>query len=432
MFRKPLPVNAKLVGAIAVAVFALAAYIGYTAISGPPFYPYSYVTVHYVTAANVVIHDDVRINTERVGQVSKVSYKNGEAVVTAQMNPGTKVYKNASASIGAVSALGSEFVEIDPGTPSAGKEGADGIPVSRTTTPVEIDTVLSILNPKVSDSLSTAIQTLGSGVAAEGQNINDLINASPTLLPNLGTTSSTLADPSTNLTGLIDATNLLSTRFAGRTQQLSELLGQMDTTLQAIDVNDTSALQQTLSSTAPALTAAVPALNALTSAAAATGSAVTTLRPGLAAAGAGTPSLRSLLRDGVGPLQQVPGVSSEATPAFSDLAGTNQQLEQPTAPFLSQLINQSQPLLGYLAPYSQDVYSLFYNLQSALSQGNSDGNWLRIALFGGNEATNSATGAPASSATSVVAPSTPSGVQCRDPYPAPGKAYTDVVKAGAC
>lgn len=422
MFRKSLPINAKLVGAIALAVFALAAYIGYTAISGPPFYPYSYVTVHYKTAANVVLHSDVRINTERVGQVSKIAYKNGEAVVTAQMNPGTKVYKDASASIGAVSPLGSEYVAIDPGTPAAGRPIAAVIPVSRTTTPVEVDTVLSILNPKVSQSLSTAVQTLGTGVAGEGQNINDLIGASPTLLPNLGTTMSTLADPATNLAGLIDATNLLSTRFAGRTQQLAALLGQMDTTLQAVDVNHTASLQQTLTSTAPALTAAIPALQALTSAAAATGSALTTLRPGLAAAGAGTPSLRSFLRDGVAPLQLVPGVSQQATPAFNDLAGTNQQLERPVAPFLSQLINQSQPLLGYLAPYSVDIFSLFSNLSSALSNGNADGNWLRIDQTVQGEALNGASGSPATAS---------SATQCRDPYPAPGQAYNDL-KTGAC
>ncbi len=423
MFRKPLPINPKVLGSIAAALFVLAAYIGYTAISGPPFYPYSYVKVHYVTASNVVIHDDVRINTRRVGQVSKVAYQGGQAVVTAQMNPGTKIYKDASATIGAVSSLGSEYVEIDPGTPEAGMASAAGIPSSRTTTPVEIDTVLSILNPKVSQSLSTAVQTLGVGVSGEGQNINDLIGASPTLLPNLGTTMSTLADPASNLTGLIDATNLLSTRFAGRTQQLAALLGQMDTTLQAIDVNSTAPLQQTLSSAAPALSAATPALEALTSAAAATGSAMTTLRPGFAAAGAGTPSLRSLLRDGVAPLDLVPVVSQQATPALSDLAGTNQQLQHPVVPFLAQLINQSQPLLGYLAPYSLDIYSLFANLRSALSDGNNDGKWLRIDQFAGPEASSGSAGSPAAASAA--------GGQCRNPYPSPGQAYADVVKTGA-
>lgn len=425
MFRKPLPFNVKLLGGIALAVFVLAAYIGYTAISGPPFYPYKYLKVHYLTASNVVIHDDVRINSNRVGQVSNVAYSNGQAVVTVQMKPGTKVYKDASAGIGAVSSLGSEFVALDPGTPGAGLIGADGIPAARTTTPVEIDTVLSILNPKVSNALSTAVQTLGGGVAGQGQNINDLIGASPTLLPNLGTTMSTLADPATNLTGLIGATNLLSTRFVGRDQQLAALLGQMDTTLQAVNVENTAALQNTLTSTAPALTPAVPALDALTSAAAITGDAVTTLRPGLAAAGSGTPDLRTLLRDGVAPLNLVPGVSQQATPAFSDLAGTNQQLQHPVIPFLSQLITQSEPALSYLAPYSQDIFSFASNLSSALSQGNNDGNWLRIALFSGGQASSGLIGSPYTSSDTN---------QCRNPYPAPTQAYVNAKNftAGTC
>lgn len=426
MFRRPLPVNPKLVGAVALAVFALAAYVGYTAISGPPFYPYTYVRAHYASAANLVIHDDVRIDAKRVGQVSSVVYSGGQAVLTLQMNPGTKVYRNASAGIGAVSALGSEYVALDPGTPSAGPLGAGGIPAERTSSPVEIDQVLSILTPKVADSLSTAVQTLGTGLAGQGQNINDVIGVSPTLLPDVGATMATLADPATETAGLIGATNLLASRFTGRTAALAALLGQMDTTLQAVDVGDTAALQHTLQATAPAVQAAVPALDALSSAAAATGSAVTTLRPGLAAAGSGTPALRTLLRDGVQPLGLVPGVSAQATPAFSALAGTNQQLHHPVAPFLSQLINQSDPLLTYLAPYSRDIFSLFANLQSSLSQGNGDGTWLRIASYLG---TRSVTGLLPAPVGAAAAPTT----ECRDPYPAPGRAYQDHQTAvGSC
>lgn len=422
MFRRPLPISPKIVGGITLALFVLISYIGYTAISGPPLYPYSYTTAHYTTASNVVLHDDVRVNSLRVGQVSKIDYVNGQAVITLQMNPGTKVYDDARAGIGAVSALGSEFISLEPGSPGRGPIGSAGIPVERTTTPVELDQVLSILTPEKTKAFGQAIQTVGIGLANQGQNINDLIGNSPHLLPNITTVMNVLADPNTNTDGLITATNLLASRFDFRTQQLAALLGQMDTTLQAVNVDDTSALQATLASTAPALTPAVPALKTLTSAAAATGGAVATLRPGLAATGQGTPSLRTFLRDSVGPFNLAPGVAAQAVPAFSALAGTSQQLQQPVAPFLAQLINQANPGLVYMAPYSQDIFSLFANLGSALSDGNGDGNWLRIASFVGSRATSGLAGAPAP--TSATA-------ECRDPYPAPGQAYKDKL-IGAC
>lgn len=412
MFRRPLPVSPRIIGAVAIGLALLASYVGYTAISGVPGYPYTYVTVHYPTAANLVLHNDVRVDSQRVGQVSGLRYDGTGAAVRLQLNPGYKVYGDASASIGDVSSLGSEFVELDPGHASSGPLGPGGVPASRTTTPVELDTVLSILNPTVSNALAASVQTLGTGVSGQGQNLNDLIGRSTTLLPDLGTTSSTLADPSTNLRGLIAAGDLLASRFDGRTQQLQDLLGQFRTTLQAVDTQATAPLQATVTDTASALPPAIPALQALTTAAARTGTALSDLQPGFAAAGANTPNLRGELREGVTPLSLVPPVARLAVPAFSDLAGTAQQVERPTVPFLSTLINQSDPLLTYLAPYSGDTYSLLANLQSALSEGNGDGTWLRIGIYEGAEA--AAGGGGAASAT-----------QCRDPYPAPGQSYRD-------
>lgn len=411
MFRRPLPVNPKLLGLVVVAVAVLASYIGFTAISGVPGYPYTYVTVNYATASNLAIHDDVRQDSQRIGQVSAITYHDGAARVRLQLDPGTKVHADASAGIGDVSSLGSEFVALDPGTPAAGPLGPSGIPTDHTTTPVEIDTVLSVLTPKVTDSLAAAVQTLGNGVATNGQNLNDLIGHSTTLLPHLGTTSATLADPATNLSGFIAAGNLLASRFDGRTAQLRALLGQFTTTLQAIDTQSTGPLQATIADTAPAVTAAVPALQSLTAAAATTGSAFAALQPGFAAAGANADNFRSLLRESVAPLNLVPGVAGQATPALGDLASTMTQIEKPTVPFFSQLVNASNPLLTYLAPYAGDTYALFDNLQSALSQGNGDGTWLRIGIYEGAEA---AAGSNAAATT-----------QCRDAYPAPGQSYAD-------
>lgn len=417
MFRRPLPVSPRLLGILALVVAGLATFVGYNAINGVPGYPYKFVTAHYATASNLTLHDDVRESSQRIGQVTAIDYRDGSAAVKLQINPGTKVYADARASIGDVSSLGSEFVEIDPGTPSAGPIGSAGIPVSHTTTPVEIDTVLSVLTPKVSDQLASAVQTLGVGVSGQGQNINDLIGNSTTLLPNLGAVNANLADPATNLSGLIDAANLLSSRFNDRTQQIAQLLGQFDTTLQAVNTQDTSALQATIADTAPALVPAIPALQALTTASAATGNALQALQPGFAAAGSNTPNLRALLRESVPPLDSVPPVARQAVPALSDLANTGQIIEKPTVPFLSTLINVSQPLLTYLAPYSNDTYALFNNLQSSLSQGNPDGNWLRIGIYEGAEAV----ALPGAQST----PAPTSATQCRDAYPAPGKAYTD-------
>jgi phospholipid/cholesterol/gamma-HCH transport system substrate-binding protein len=437
MFRRGLRFSPKVIGAVTMVVFFLLVYVAYTAINGAPGVPYADVDVTFPTASNLVQHDDVRVDSDRIGQVETITYKNGAAHLQLELNPGTKVYNNATASIGDVSALGSEYVELDPGTPSAGRLDAAGIPASRTTTPVEIDTVLSVLRPAQRDALAATVQTLGGAFGGQSQNINDLLATAPSLLPNLGTVTDTLAENDTQLIPLLQATNLLASRFDGRTQQLGALLGQANTTLKAIDTQNTQALQATIDDASPALTAATPALTDLASTAANTRDAVAALRPGLAAAGANTPNLRGLLREGVAPLDQVPGVATDATPGLTDLAQTSGNLQKPVAPFLAELFNRADPLLTYISPYSSDISALFANLSSSLSDGDGNGNWLRLSLYLTPSAAdpvstvNSLLGAFLGSSGSSLIPATANFssltpvTDCRDPYPAPGQAATD-------
>jgi phospholipid/cholesterol/gamma-HCH transport system substrate-binding protein len=436
MFRRGLRFSPKVIGAVTLVVFLLLVYVAFTAINGAPGVPYADVDVTFPTASNLVQHDDVRVDSDRIGQVETITYKNGAAHVKLELNPGTKVYDNASASIGDVSALGSEYVELDPGTPNAGRLDSAGIPASRTTTPVEIDTVLSVLRPAQRNALAATIQTLGGAFGGQSQNINDLLAVAPSLLPNLGTVTDTLSESDTQLIPLLQATNLLASRFDGRTQQLAALLGQANTTLKAIDTQNTRALQATLDDAPPALTAATPALTDLASTAADTRDAVAALRPGLAAAGANTPNFRGLLREGVAPLDQVPGVATEATPGLTDLAQTSENLQKPVAPFLAELFNRADPLLTYLSPYSSDISALFSNLSSSLSDGDANGNWLRLAIYvtpsnaDAISTANSLLSGVLGSSANLIPTTTPSSsltpvADCRDPYPRPGQAATD-------
>jgi phospholipid/cholesterol/gamma-HCH transport system substrate-binding protein len=444
MFRRGLRISPKAIGAITMAIFFVLVYVAYTAINGAPGLPYAYIDVTIPTASNLVQHDDVRVDSDRIGQVEDITYHHGAAHLKLQLAPGTKVYNNATAAIGDVSALGSEYLELDPGTPAAGRLVAAGIPASRTTTPVEIDTVLSVLRPAQRNALAASIQTLGGAFGGQSQNINDLLAVAPALLPNLGTVTDTLSAGDTQLIPLLQATNLLASRFDGRTQQLSALLGQARTTLAAIDTQNTRALQTTLNVAPPALTAATPALTDLASAAADTKDAVAALRPGLVAAGTNTANLRGLLREGVAPLDQVPGVATVATPGLNALATTAGELQKPVAPFLAELFNRADPLLTYLSPYSPDLSALFANLSSSLSNGDANGNWLRLALSITPSAAdpvntvNSLLGSVLGSGTNLI-PSTASFSNltpvsdCRDPYPKPGQAATDRGSTnGAC
>jgi phospholipid/cholesterol/gamma-HCH transport system substrate-binding protein len=417
----------RLLGLGLMAVVIVTIYLAATAISGVPAYPYHYVTATFATASNVVAHNDVRVNGARVGQVSKITYdpKTNLSHVTMQLQPGTNVHADASAAVGAVSSLGSEYISLDPGTAASGPAPKGGIPLDHTTTPVEIDAILNILGPTQAQAAASAIRTLGVGLGGRGPDLNTIISTSRTLLPNMGTTTATLADPAAGLAPLIQASNLLASRFQGRTQQLSALLGHMDTTFGALDTLNGHALTDTINTAAPALPAFTPALNSLSAVAGQARVAFADLSPGLAAAGSGTPDLRTFLRQGVSPLQKVPGVSGQAVPGFNKLGITAAKAEAvspvttatPVVPFLAELMRNSNPLLTYLAPYTVDMTNLWNTLTNGLSKGDVMGNWLPFSITVDGRTLNG---------------NAQPGVIARCGYPAPDTSYLLKVPSGGC
>lgn len=380
----------RLLGLGLIAVVLVTIYLAATAISGVPAYPYHYVSATFATASNVVPHNDVRVNGARIGQVSKITYdpRTNLSHVTMQLQPGTTVHADASAAVDFVSSLGIEYITLNPGTAASGPAPKGGIPLDHTTTPVEIDNILNILGPPQAQAAASAIRTLGVGLGGRGQDINTIISTSRTLLPSMGTTTATLSDPAAGLAPLIQASDLLASRFQGRTQQLSELLANMNTTFAAIDTQNGHALTDTINEAAPALPVFTPALSSLSTVAGQTRVAFADLSPGLAAAGSGTPDLRTFLRQGVSPLQKVPGVSGQAVPGFHNLGITAARAESmtpvttatPVVPFLAELQRSSNPLLTYLSPYTVDMTNLWNTLTNGLAQGDQNGNWLPFSI----------------------------------------------------
>lgn len=408
MFRRAATMRTRILGIAVVAVAGLAIYLGVIAINGVPLYPYHYVTAEFASAGDLSTHNDVRIAGARIGQVISIQKgPDGTSRVKLQIQPQYKLYRDATATVGAISVLGEEYVSLNPGSSQSGPLTNATIPLSQTKPPVEIDQILNILGPEQQQSTAALLQTLGAGFGGQGQNINTLLTNAPTLLPNLGTTASTLAGAPTGLVPFMQATNQLAGAFVGRTAQLSALVGQMSQTFSDLATQQGKPLQAAIADAAPTLPQLTPALQSLASAAATTESAVAQLRPGLAALGAAVPPLRSLLVQGVAPFDKVPPVATQAVPGLKGLAGVLSSAEQRVIPLVTGLEAGANPLVTYLAPYTGDMTSLWNNLNSALgTQGDINGTWLRLAVtLGPREVTGSS-------------PLT----QCRNAYPAPGQA----------
>lgn len=395
-------------GAAAVATGMIWYSVGAGSSGGLPGSARTYVQAVFRDVGPLVVNDDVREDSVRIGQVSAIKLENGKAVVTLELNGRVPVYANARASVWDQSVLAEKFVELNPGTRSSGPLHGNLVSENRTSSSVSLDQLFDVFNPPTRAGLQTTVQQLGTGLAGHGGDLNSLLRASPRLVPDAGQVAGTLASPRSDLPGVLNSADTLSSRFTSEQAQLSSLVNQTSRTLDALDTDGGQPLSASLRQLPATLAGAQTTFDRLNRPLSDAASAMTTLRPGGTALGESSDNLRGFLRESVTPLDKTPAVADDAQPAVTALTQTFSDA-RPVIPDLSQGLGSALPLLETVAPYAGDIQRFFgsYRLLSS-HVGNQHG--LRIAIV---------LPYPQSAASEV----TPGLV--RDPYPAPGQAYSD-------
>src|ERR1700754_5131630 len=144
------------VAIIFILIFTIGPYLAFT--KHVPFTSYGYeVKATFANSANIAKNSPVRIAGVEVGKVIS-SERDGDAttVTFTVSGDGRPIHDDAYAAIRPRIFLeGNFFVELSPGSPSAPEMSSGGtIPVSRTSTAVQIDEVLTALQSPVRADLS--------------------------------------------------------------------------------------------------------------------------------------------------------------------------------------------------------------------------------------------------------------------------------------
>lgn len=309
--------------------------------------------------------DEVRQYSIRIGEVESVEFADGKAVVTMRLDGERPIYADASAAVLDESALARKFVEVDPGTPSAGPLGDRAIAAEHTTDSASLDELFDIFDKPTREALSTSVRELGTGMAGRGGDLHDAVRSSPDLLNGLGKVTGALADPQADLSGLVRSAGTLAARFTGRERDIAELIRGADETLRAVNVDGAVPLRDTVRALPSTVRQIRRTFDALERPLADAEQALATLRPGARALGAATPDLRGVLVEGVKPLRRVPGVATQAEPAVDRLTGVFLDA-RPLVPQLGRTVGSAHPLLAGLAPYSPDL-GMFFSQKSLLA-----------------------------------------------------------------
>jgi phospholipid/cholesterol/gamma-HCH transport system substrate-binding protein len=370
------------IGIVAVAVALLVAHLGLTAQTGGrlPAKSYTEVAARFDDVGALKAKQKVVVAGIRVGQVSRITYDAGSALVTLRLDGTRPVYRDATASIRTESALGRKYVSLDPGTPASGPLGTRVVAGGST---ADIDTVLSTFDAPARRGMSVGLTNLGGGLIGKGPILNGFLDRSPTLLSDGRTVLQAVSAPESNLTGLIDQTERVASSFDGRERDIADLLDSSEETFAAINVDDGKPLKETLERSPETLRSAQKTLRALRPTLKDAAVATKRLRPGVRDLAEATPDLRSFLRTARKPLDRVPAVAKDAEPAVVSLDDVVTDA-RPLVRRTSRLLTHSGPLLKTFRPYLPDAGHFFSNNDLLSGNFGPDEHYfgIQMAMFG--------------------------------------------------
>jgi phospholipid/cholesterol/gamma-HCH transport system substrate-binding protein len=367
-----------LIGLVTLGTFVAAVIFGLNATRGNPVKERATVEAEFDNVAGLMIGDDVRIASARVGYVEAMKVDDGHALLVLKIDdPKQKIYADATAVVTDRSGFGQKFVGLDPGTPQAGT--FDGrIELDQTVRSEDINELFNVFDEKTRSAANSTLSQLGGGMTGHSQDLNDLLNTAPGILDNTATVSDALTvNQGSDFVGLLQSSDRLAARFAGRQQHVADVLDQMATTLGAIAVDDGGPEAEAIQDAPETLDDVKSALDDLQEPLEHTASAMEDLRPGAEALADATPDLRDFMKDAVDPLRSLPRVNKLGVPALESLT----DLVHDARPLARQLIttgDSGSPPAMNLARYTPEVVRWFADLGDTLKYDTPGGKYARI------------------------------------------------------
>jgi phospholipid/cholesterol/gamma-HCH transport system substrate-binding protein len=324
---------------------------GWVPLVGTNFYT---VNAEFSTAQAVVPGQGQTVNIAGVpiGEIGKVSLKNGVAIVQMKIKTSHKpVYKNATLLLRPKTGLKDMYIEMDPGSRSAGAVPDGGtLPVSNTLPDVNLDEILSNLDSDTRAYLQILINAGGEAFGTKGYpaDLRETFKRFDPTAEYAAKLTSELKDRRANLRRVIHNFQLLTTALAGRDHQLTQLVDSSNANFQAIASEDQK-LEETLQLLPGTLGSADTALSKADSLAKVLGPTFQALRPGARALGPSLRQTRPFLN------QTTPVIRDQLRPFARAAQPTVHQLRLavhkllPTAPRLTRTASFLNVLLNELA-----------------------------------------------------------------------------------
>jgi phospholipid/cholesterol/gamma-HCH transport system substrate-binding protein len=307
---------------------------------------------------------EVAIAGVKVGEVGKVELVNGRAVVTMKIRRDhADLYKDASALVRPKTGLNDMTIQLDPGTPAAGKARSDwAIPVSQSAPNVNPDEVLAALDADTRDYLVLLLGSAAEGLKGrQGDLANTFRRFEPTSR-DIEQITHLLAQRRENLRRSVGNFRLLTDALASKDDELAQLVDSSNAVFQSF-VNQDRALRSTLDQLPGTLTVAQTNLGKADRLARTLGPTLQELRPAARALGPSLKQMRPFLRESTPIIRdEIRPFARESLPTVRILRPAARNLSKLTPDLASsfKVVNELLNTLAFNPPGPQEEGYLFW------------------------------------------------------------------------
>ncbi len=327
------------------AIFGIFAIVVLAATRPNPFKQEQTIWVRFNSAQGLgSIDRNVRVAGVNVGTIGSVYRAGDDAVMALQIEPDIPVHSDAIAALRPHTLFeGSDFVDLEPGSPSAPLLDGGIIPKSQTRVYVSLDQATRVLGTKNRETLRTLVHDAVRVIRAPAIGaVRKVLGAAPRLTKELGPTAHALQGPHGNeLAGAIRGLSQTVGAVSSREQDLRPLLERANRTAAALDTGNGAPLDATLRALPGALREMVAGGGQLTNLVDKLDALAVALRPAAL-------ELAPTLRESRPIIRAATPVTRRAAPLIASLRVVLRRVAA-ASPNLTQVIQTAQPGIRILA-----------------------------------------------------------------------------------
>jgi virulence factor Mce-like protein len=400
-FRNPI-----LIGAITILILVVAVYLAYNANNGLPFVPTYNLNVEVPNASGLIASDSVLIGGTRVGYVGSISAAKTSdgtlyAVVHVKLDKSIEPLPADSTDlVRPVSPLGLEYLQIERGHSKQTLGPGATVPMTQTQLPVQVDDIFKMFTARTRAASKENLNEFGDGFASRGSDLNDALSQLQPLVGHLLAVTTNLNASQTRFARLFPSLEQAANEVAPVAGPDAQLFVGLDETFTPLS-NATQALQAAIAGGPAALKTGTQELPAQAQFIDDTSELFRRFHPAFVNLASASVQLAPAIAAGIPAVKRAPQLDNRLVATLD--AVERFAADSRTVPgliLLTQTATSLEPTLAFIKPAQTtcNYLALFFrNLESALSESDVVGSFLRIGILALPQLPNSEAG-PSSAA----------------------------------